>query len=333
MDAIGRFGRFIWRLICFNVAAFDPLRRRRLRIAAKRLVPTTAWGSIDATAEEIARVALLRVLFLQRATRRAARHADREAAAMLARASIETTISGLFCMHVPGAEKFFDGELAKRAKRLLAGITEGADMAGMFDQAFAQFGSGKLPTVTGMVEQIEANGGGAGIGSLHANVYDQVSTLYVHGGPLGLLRHVHPKTQRTRERPYSAWSTRSAVHTADGMVGLLAGTIAGKDHADFAFFGQYETAHLRVTWTPLAIIARGLMVTRVDLRHVPAMICIVRRLVTKTKAGESLTGDDIDEIVVRLNLVIGLESDDQTYAWIADAFRAKLLSPRPDDES
>jgi hypothetical protein len=333
MDAVGRFGRFIWRLICFNVAAFDPFRRRRLRAAAKRLIPAKAWVSNDATAEEIARVALLRVLFLQRETRRAARHAEREAAAMLARASIETTISGLFCIHVPGAEKLFDGELGKRAKRLLAGITEGADMAGMFDQAFAQIGSGKLPTVTGMVEQIKANGGGAGIGSLHTNFYDQVSTLYVHGGPLGLLRHVHPKTQRTRERPYSAWSTRSAVHTADGMVGLLAGTIAGKDHADFALFGEYETAHLRVTWTPLAFIARGLMATRVDLRHVPAMIRLVRRLATKAKAGESFTEADVDELIARLNLVTGLESDDQTYAPFANAFRAKLLPPRPDDES
>lgn len=123
MDAVGRFGCFIWRLICFNVAAFDPFRRRRVRAAAKRLIPAKAWATDDATAEEIARVALLRVLFLQQETRRAARHGQREAAAMLARASIETTISGLFCIHVPGAEKLFDGELVKRAKRLLAGIT------------------------------------------------------------------------------------------------------------------------------------------------------------------------------------------------------------------
>ena len=158
MDAVRRFGCFVWRLICFNVAVFDPFRRRRLRAAAKRLIPAEAWATNDATAKEIARVALLRVLFLQRETRRAARHVEPEAAAMLARASIETAISGLFCIHVPGAEELFDGELVKRAKRLLAGITEGADMAGMFDQAFAQIGSGKLPTVTGMVEQIKANG-------------------------------------------------------------------------------------------------------------------------------------------------------------------------------
>jgi len=333
MDAAGRSCRFIWRLIRFNVAAFDPFRRRRVRAAAKRLIPAKAWASNDATAEEIARVALLRVLFLQRETRRAARHAEREAAAMLARASIETTISGLFCIHVPGAEKLFNGEVAKRARRLLAGITEGAEMASMFDQALAQIGSGTLPTVTGMVQQIMANGGGAGIGSLHTNFYDQVSTLYVHGGPLGLLRHVHPKTQRTRERPYPAWNTRSAVHIADGTVGLLARTIVGKDHADFALFAEYETAHLRVAWAPFESIARGLMATLVDLRHVPAMIRLVRRLVTKAKAGQPLTEADVDELIARLNLLTGLESDDQIYAPFANAFRAKLLPPQPDDES
>ena len=91
IDAVKRLIRFIWRFICSNITAFDPLRRRQVRIAAKRLIHTKAWAGDDATSEEIARVALLRVLFLQRETRRAVRHAEREAAAMLARASIEAT--------------------------------------------------------------------------------------------------------------------------------------------------------------------------------------------------------------------------------------------------
>ncbi|MDA8207976.1 MAG: hypothetical protein M0Z92_03190 [Actinomycetota bacterium] len=109
-----------------------------------------------------------------------------------------------------------------------------------------------------------------------------------------------------------------------------AGTIAGQDHADFALFGEYETAHLRVTWTPLAFIARGLIAARIDLRHVPAMIRLVRRLATK---GESFTEADVDDFIARLKLLTRVESDDQTYAPFANAFRAKLLPPRPDDES
>jgi hypothetical protein len=331
MNAVTRLGHFIWRMIRLNIASFDPLRRRRVRVAAKRLIPAKAWATENATADEIARVALLRVMFLQRETRRAARHAEGEAAAMLARASMEAAISGLFCINVPGAEKLFEGELARRAKKLLGGLVEGTDMAGMFDQAFAQIGAGKLPTVTGMVDQIKANGGSAGIDSLHANFYDQVSTLYVHGGPLGLIRHVHPKTEATLDRPYSAWSMRSAVHTSDAMVGLLAGTIAGEDHPDVALFREYEAAHFQVTWMPLAFIARGLMATRIDRRYVPGIIRLVRRLSVKAKKGEPFTEADVEEIIVKLNLVTGLKPDDPTYAPLADAFRAKLLEPRPND--
>lgn len=306
-------------MIRLNTASFDPLRRRRVRVAAKRLIPAKAWATENATADEIARVALLRVMFLQRETRRAARHAEGEAAAMLARASMEAAISGLFCAHVPGAEK------------LLGGLTEGVDMAGMFDQAFAQIGAGKLSTVTGMVDQIKANGGSAGIDSLHTNFYDQVSTLYVHSGPLGLIRHVHPKTEATRDRPYSAWSVRSAVHISDAMVGLLAATVAGEDHPDVTLFREYETAHFQVTWAPLAFIARGLMATHIDRRYVPDMIRLVRRLSVKAKRGEPFTEADAEEVIVKLNLVTGLKPDDQTYAPFADAFRAKLLAPRPND--
>jgi hypothetical protein len=330
MDVVSRLGHFVWRMIRLNIASLDPLRRRRVRAAAMRLVPAKAWAASDATADEIARVALLRVLFLQRDTRRAASHGEGEATALLARASMEAAISGLFCIHVPGAEKLFEGEMAKRANKLLRGVSEGADMAGAFDEAFAQIGSGKLPTVAGMVEQIEANGGGAGVGSLHANFYDQVSSLYVHGGPLGLIRHVHPKTGKTRERPYSVWSRRSAKHMSDAMVGLLAAAIAGNDHPDSELFREYEAAHFGVTWTPLAFVARGLMATRVSYRYVPDMIRLVQRLAIKTGAGESLSEADADEVIVKMNLIAGLDPDDQTYASFANVIRARLVGNRPE---
>ncbi len=327
MNAAMRLGRFIWRLICVNVAAFDPLRRRRARAAAKCLVPVKAWATTNATADEIARVALLRVLFLQRETRRAARHVEGEASAMLARGSIETAITGLFCIYVPGAEKLFESEMSKRAKRLFAGVTEAAGMAGVLDDALARIGSNRLPSVTGMVDQIVANGGAAGIGSLHTDSYDQVSTLYVHGGPLGLSRHVHPRSEVTRGRPQSAWSRRSAVHISDAMVGLLAAAIAGDDHPDIALFREYEQAHFRITWTPLAFVARGLMIARVDYRYLPDMIHVIRRLRAKRKAGESFTEADVDEIISRLHLITRLDPDDRSLASITDAVRTQLLRP------
>lgn len=326
MNTVTRFRRFIWRLICLNVASFDPLRRRQVRAAAKRLVPAKAWATKDATADEIARVALLRVLFLQRETHRAARHVEGEASAMLARASIETTISGLFCLYVPGAEKLFEGEMSKRTKRLFAGIAEDAGMAVVLDDAFAQFGSSGLPSVTGMVKKIVANGGAAGVGSLHTDFYDQVSTLYMHGGPLGLSRHVHPRHEATRERPYPAWSRRSAAHISDAMVGLLAAAIAGDDHPDIALFRTYEQTHFQVAWKPLAFVARGLTIARVDYRYLPDMIHVIRRLRTKRKAGKPLAKADIEEVIAKLCLCFRLDPDDQSVAPVTDAIR-KLLRP------
>lgn len=325
-NAMRGVGRFIWRLICLNITSFDPLRRRRVRSVAKRLVPAKAWATKEPTADEIARLALLRVLFLQRETRRAARHLEGEASAMLARAAIDTAISGLFCLYVPGAEQLFEGETSKRTKRLLAGVAGAAGMAGVMDDAFTQFGSRGLPRVTSMVEQIRANGGAAGIGSLHADFYDQISTLYIHGGPLGLIRHVHPRTEATRERPYPAWSRRSAVHISDAMVGLLAAAIAGDGHPDSALFQTYEQTHFRVTWKPLAFVTRGLMLTSVNYRYLPDMIRVVRHLVAKQKAGELLAKADIEEVVAKLGLLLSLDPDDQTFVPLADSFLTELLA-------
>jgi len=314
----------IRRLICLNVVAFDPLRRRRVRSAAKRLVPSKAWATKDSKADEIARIALLRVLFLQHEAHRAARHREEEATAMLARASIETAISGLFCIYVPGAEKLFEGEMSKRAKSLFSDFTKDIGMPGILDDALANIGSSKLPTVACMVEQIVASGGAPDLGSLKTNFYDQISTLYVHGGPLGLIRHVHPRTGATRGRPYAAWSKRSAVHTSDAMVGLLAASIAGENDADIALFRAYEEDHFRVTWRPLAFVVRGVLASHVDFRYILDTLRAVRRLRAKRKAGEPLTEADIAELLTKLYMVTRLNPDDPSLAPVEAALRAKL---------
>ena len=320
-------GRYIWQSFCQNIVAFDPLRRRQVRIAAKRLVPVKAWVNNDVTANEIARIALLRVLFLQGETHRAARHADEEATVMLARASIETAISGLFCIYVPEAEKSFNGEAFKRMPRLLAGFAESFGLTGAFDSAFDQLRSSSLPPVTEMVKKIKANGGGAGMGSLHTDFYDQISTLYIHSGPFTLLRHVHPKTQRTRERPYSAWSKRSAVHMSDAMVGLLAATIAGNDCPDIDLFRRYMQVHYQVIRMPWGVIIPGLMVTRVNYRYLPDMVKLVLLLISKRKEGKSFSEADAEKFVDALCALASVDSADPTISPIADTFRKMLINP------
>jgi len=58
---------------------------------------------MEATSVEAAQLAMLRLLWLQRQTRRAVRGRHREAAAMLARASVEMLFLGSYCLRVPEA--------------------------------------------------------------------------------------------------------------------------------------------------------------------------------------------------------------------------------------
>jgi hypothetical protein len=53
---------------------------------------------MNAASADVAQLAMLRLLWLQRETRRAVRARHREAAVMLARASVETLLLGLYCL-------------------------------------------------------------------------------------------------------------------------------------------------------------------------------------------------------------------------------------------
>jgi hypothetical protein len=307
--------------------SYDPLRRRRVRAAARELIPEKAWSNDKVTGNEIARLALLRVLFLQHEVRRAARNHENEATAMLARASVEAAITGLYCVLVANAADQFDGETGRRAKGLLKGLATDFGEDGVFDGAFNHLGSGRVPQLPGMVKQIIANGGPPKLSSLYDNFYTPLSSLYLHGGPIGLLRHVRPKSQKTRATSFPVWSRRSATQTADAMVGLLAAAIAPIEKPSHALFREYETAHWGVTWTPMFFIARGLAVSRIQRQHIPAMITLVRQLRAKVAAGQQLSGEDADEVILRLNLLVGLDRDDPSFAEAARLIRSRLLNP------
>src|ERR1017187_9313584 len=81
----------------------DPVSRHRMRRTADRLVTLRTWPDMAATSEQTAQLAMLRLLWLQRQTRRAVRGRHKEAAVMLARASVETLLLGLYCLRVPKA--------------------------------------------------------------------------------------------------------------------------------------------------------------------------------------------------------------------------------------
>src|SRR5437867_5714754 len=79
----------------------DPARRARVRRHARNLATRDPLPQDETamTGLDYARLALLRTLSLQHETRRAVRTRQREAAALLARTSMETCILGLWCLH------------------------------------------------------------------------------------------------------------------------------------------------------------------------------------------------------------------------------------------
>ena len=88
----------------------DLATRIRVRRTARRLVACDPWPGMAATGEDAAELALQQVLWLQRQTRRAFRRRQPEAAVMLARVTIETTITGAYCLHHPDAVAQLQGE-------------------------------------------------------------------------------------------------------------------------------------------------------------------------------------------------------------------------------
>ena len=287
-------------------------------------MPTRAWSAPDVTANEIARITLLRVLFLQRATRQAARHHDGEASAMLARASLEATIAGVFCVYVPGAERYFDGESVKRTDQIFTGIAEVMGLKQVLQEIKDKYEKNSLPPISQMVKTIEDNAGNS-MGALYADFYVQLSSLYIHGGPLALLRHVHSGTLKTRERPYSAWNRRSAVHLADAMVGLLASTIAGENHRDQSLFEEYRAIHLEATWKPVTFVLLNKVKEGINLRNVSELISLVRRMRERHRAGEVFDDTDVEDFVITLATFISVELDEDALAILQRYFKSLLV--------
>jgi hypothetical protein len=257
----------------------DPRARRRTRRAARSLVTVESWPGDDATNAELAQLALMRLLWLQRECRRAGRRGHVEAAVLLSRTAIETMIVGLWMLHTPEPIPNLQRQSAKSLKSLLGFIT-GPDLvpAPFFDKIILTIGQpGSLPTTRDQVAAIQTSRSGRIAGPLYANFYQPLSTLFSHGSPFALLRHVDDQG-RVVERPAIPWSRRYAVHMTDACVGLLAADIAAEAGLQVEQLIQYGDAHRDRLITPGAILAmRG---TRKGLRwsRIPAAVGDIRAM-------------------------------------------------------
>lgn len=240
----------------------DPVRRARVRRRARDLAGRDIWPQDEAavTGLDFSRLALLRLLWLQRETRRAVRTRQREAAALLARTSMETCILGLWCLHNPDASSKLRNSAIKTAPAMLSFLSStGLIPDTLIRQAVHALGEPeKLPDVRSMATQVDATTSASLAVHLYDQAYRPASQYFTHATSSSLLRHVTPKRRRT-VRPANSWVRRAPVRLADACVGLLAGAIAARVAAPTELFLRYGEGHARRVLPPLlATIGKGI---------------------------------------------------------------------------
>jgi hypothetical protein len=174
----------------------DLLTRMRVRRTARSLATADPWPGAEAKSSDAARLALLRLLWLQHQVRRAVRNRQREAANMLARASIETLIVRLWCLHNERAVSELDAASIKALRDMLTFLSREEIFPGqasflperVLDECIARLGQpAAAPSYEAMARQVDKAMGGRGALSLYDRYYRPTSTLAVHATAAALM--------------------------------------------------------------------------------------------------------------------------------------------------
>ena len=237
----------------------DPRRRRAARRAAGELIECRPWPGNNATPIEIAQLTLLRLLHLQREAHRCNRQ-QREAATLLARAAVETAITGLYWLYGEQDIEPARSENARSFRRLMAPLTDGETISEeVIEEVAATIGSGRgLPSLRDMAELVSERSGRAAARDLYHRIYIPLSTFVAHPSGMALLRHV-VADDALGEAPNPVWSTRTARHAADTCMALLALELAEQEERPTAVLTHYADTHARRTIAPFAIALGGAM--------------------------------------------------------------------------
>lgn len=248
-------GSVIWPFAHPFVPSYDPLSRRRVRQAARGLVTLTRWPGKEATSKEAAQLALLRSLELQRLTRNSSRLRQHEAAALLARSAVETTIIGIWCICDDNAIKALSKDNAYSLERLMLPL-----LSSMFlppdavKTAVAKLDVPHRFFIKTPLEAIEKNQGSPVAQSLYEVYYGHLSSFFGHGTGLSLLRHT-AWDDRLTEHASFPWAKRSPAHLVDVCLGVLCAAAAGSEHPNYKLFVRYASFHEKRTAIPLGGIA------------------------------------------------------------------------------
>jgi hypothetical protein len=269
----------VWPLVRILVLSALPVPdlpgRLKVRHAARGLARgCDPWPGMQASGADAARLALHRLLHLQRATHRAVLSRQDEAATMLARVMIETYITGMYCLYEPGAvAKLQNGQL-KMLQPMLEFLREdGGILSGVprdvLDECIRRLDAGTPadgPKVWVMAEKVDTATGSTIAISLYNRFYRPTSNLAIHAGAASLLRHVRGDGKITR-KPSRIWGRRTPARIADACLGGLTAFLADREgsawqrtarHAATYADRHHERAIPPVTAISLRSLGRGL---------------------------------------------------------------------------
>ncbi len=199
-------------------------------------------------------LALLRLLWLQREAHRCSRR-QAELAALIARASIETVITGLYWLHGEDHIERARSQNAKAFRRLMDPFADGDPIAPeLIDDVAARIGTGPQPPDLRAMAELVAERSGRDVASdLYRRLYVPLSTCVAHPTGIALLRHVDAD-QAFVETPDRVWTRRAALHTTDACMALLALEIAVQAGRPSTVLSTYAEAHMKRTPAPMATI-------------------------------------------------------------------------------
>jgi hypothetical protein len=195
----------------------------------RRLVTCDPWPEEAAKGDGVARLALLRLLWLQGQVHRSVVLRQREAAALLARSMVELCITGLWALGNDQAPKALGGRDSPVVPRLLAPLIS----AGIFskrtaDVAVTALSTGVvMPSIRDIAVQADRRAGNDDAVVFYDKFYAPLSHFYAHANGFALTRHGFP-SGKLRLRPVSIWPLRAPARLADGCVGTLAAAVAGE---------------------------------------------------------------------------------------------------------
>jgi hypothetical protein len=267
---VKRVASVLWPFAHPYVPSYDPLARRRVRAAADALVTLKCWPGKEATSKEAAQLAVRRSLDLQRLTRTSSRLRQFEAASLLARSSLETTIIGIWCVVDESAIQAMQRENAYSFERMMTPLVGSMFLPpGAIKTAVGKLGTPAPFTLKKPLKAIKKAESPSAAQGLYDTYYSPLSAFFGHGRGVALLRHVRWE-DRIAERAAFPWAKRSPSHLADLCLGILCCAVAGPDHPDYELFRRYACYHDRRTASPLGGMAAGHLIR--DLRPSPSRV-------------------------------------------------------------